>query len=135
MSTFTDFLAAQAQFNSAFTPVALNGKSVYRWGGDIANSIPMFIGSGEFNCGTPDQRKFFDYLEFHGDGTAQIRVYVDGAFVAQSILVAMEGSPIQRRVNLPTGSRGYGVRFELVGAYNLRGVELAFRPFPGAGSS
>lgn len=135
MSVFTDFLGAQAQFNPTFAPVALTGKSVMRWSGDIANAIPMFIGSGEFNCGMPDQRKFFDYLEFHGDGTAQIRVYLDGTFVTQSTLVAMEGSPIQRRVNLPTGSRGYGVRFELVGAYSLRGVELAFRPFPGAGSS
>ena len=134
MDNLSAFIAAESQFNATFSPVASNQRSVYRWEGS-REKIPMYIRSGEFNCGLPAQRKFFNYIDFHGDGTANIRIYIDGAFWSQSTLTGQESWDIPRRLNLPAGTRGYGLSFELIGPYNLRGMDLSFMPLPGAGDS
>lgn len=129
MTTLTSFIGAQAQFNATFAPTTIHGTSIYRWEGS-SERVPIYIRSAEYNVGVPHERKWWNYINFHGEGTAQIRVYNDGAFISQCTLVATEGAEKPRRINLPNGTKGYGLSFELVGDYNLRGIELAFNNMP-----
>lgn len=129
MTTLTQFIAAQSEFNAAFAPPQILGTSIFRWEGG-QERMPMYIRSGEYNCGAPNERKWWHNLKFHGDGTCQIRVYNDGAFIAQATLTAQESWDNPRRINLPSGSKGFGLSFELVGQYNLRAVEIGFNTMP-----
>lgn len=129
MTRLTEFLAAQSQFNTNLDLSALDSPAIYRWEGGLER-MPMYIRSGEYNCGAPNERKWWHNLKFHGDGTCQIRVYNDGAFIAQATLTAQESWDNPRRINLPSGSKGYGLSFELVGQYNLRAVEIGFNTMP-----
>lgn len=129
MTRFTDFVGSQARFNTALDLATADAPAIFRWEG-APERIPIYIRSCEYNCGVPHERKWWNYINFHGEGTAQIRVYNDGAFISQCTLVATEGAEKPRRINLPNGTKGYGLGFELVGDYNLRGIELAYNNMP-----
>lgn len=131
-SFLQDFVGSEAQFNVAFTPTATDTRSIYKWEGSDQR-IPIFIRTGEFNVGMPHDRKFWGSFNFHGEGTAQIRVYNDGVLIANATLDAREAPNKPRRINLPLGTKGYGISYELVGDYNHRATELCYDLMPNQG--
>ncbi len=90
--------------------------------------VPWYIRSGPMSQGIFTDRKRYYYLEVHGRGAVDVRVYVDGSPVARAHLVATETPGRVRRINLPRSTRGYSLDLEMAGEDDLFAIELGYDP-------
>lgn len=130
-------IQAQAQFNATFTPTAPTSVGVYRFNPVYGQNIPLRLRSPEITDGTPHLRKKWLGFGLHGDGTANVRLYLDGVLMTfatgltEITLVCVDLPTDPRRFQLPPGSWGYSLSYEIVGDVGVRAVELSFDNMPG----
>ena len=93
--------------------------------------IPWYIRTGPMSQGEPTERKRYRYLEIHGKGTVDMRIYVDGKAVARSSAIPSETPDHRRKINLPRGTKGYALDLEGAGDAELFGIELTYDDMPG----
>ena len=133
-ATNTDvFLAAQAQFDSypAYGTIGL-GTSVMRFNPIQARKIPIRLRAPENAGNAPHRRKRWREFRCYGDGTGQVRLYIDGTLVTfangatQATIDAADTPAMPRRVLLPPGSWGYSMAHEIIGPIDVRAVEYGF---------
>jgi hypothetical protein len=120
------FLAAQALMQSV-VPSTLTGRGIYSFNAPSSSRIPIHIRTGNQSFGTPVERKKFTQVEFHGRGTLQVRVYVDGVYVGQWPATMTETPAKDRRIGLPVGTRGYTMDLEFAGDADVRAVEYEYK--------
>ena len=88
----------------------------------------MFVRTGQQSFGTPAERKRFTQVEFHGKGTLYVRIYVDGIWISDATVTLSESPSKDRRVGIPTGTRGYVMDIEFCGDADLRAIEFEYKP-------
>lgn len=131
-SNFDKFTAAQSLLSTTFAPDTLTGVGIYSFNADpnivpgTKPRIPLHIRTGQQSLGNPPERKRFKQVEVHGKGTATVRVYVDGVYVHQNTVTLTESPSKDRRLGIPTGTRGYTLDIEICGDANIRAVEYAY---------
>ena len=130
---FNEFAASESVIGRAFAPVALVGKAIYKFNSNssVSNSrqrVPMFVRTGQQSFGTPAERKRFTQIEFHGKGTLYVRIYVDGIWISDATVTLSESPSKDRRVGIPTGTRGYVMDIEFAGDADLRAIEFEYKP-------
>lgn len=126
------FIQSQAQYNSnpVLTPPSSIG--IYRFNPVYAQNMPIRLRSPEVTADSPHLRKRWRTFLIHGDGTAQIRIYLDGVIITfpngnTSITVTATEQPTHpRRILLPVGSWGYSISYEIVGDIAIRAIELGY---------
>ncbi len=126
---FNSFYAAESSMSSV-NPPALTGRSIYRFAPPyMPTRIPLHIRSGAqtFNQ-VPVERKRYDQIEFHGKGSLYVRVYVDGIWICDGTVTMTETPSKDRRLGIPTGTRGYTVDVEFCGDADIRAIEFSYRP-------
>lgn len=80
------------------------------------SSMPLVVRSGVKGFESRTERKRFGQLEFFGNGTLSVRVYIDGVFIANDQVTLAEAPTKPRKMNLPRGYRvGYTIDFEIYG--------------------
>ena len=138
---FNSFYAAEASLSDA-APATINGRSIYRFNPPYGvTRIPLHIRTGsqtlqnmhdfrQYDAADPVARKKFQQLEFHGKGTLYVRVYVDGSWVADGSITMTETPSKDRRMGLPTGTRGYTVDVEFCGDADIRALEFTYDHMP-----
>lgn len=89
-------------------------------------TLPVVWVGPQDTLGYPTQRKKLYHLEFHGQGTALVRAFVDGNMVGPWIIQATDGPSRARRVAFPLGTKGYAVRVEMVGRFVMQHLEIGF---------
>jgi hypothetical protein len=125
-----NFKAAESTFDY-MTPIAITGRSIYRFNGSITDRIPMHVRTGQQSFGMPSERKKFTQVEFHGRGTVSVRVYIDGVYVASGTATMTESPSKDRRIGLPVGLRGYTIDLEFAGDADIRAVEYETKKMSG----
>lgn len=126
---FNSFVAAESTLSSA-SPTTINGRSIYRFAPPYnPTRVPLHIRTGAqtFNQ-TPVERKRYDQIEFHGRGSLYVRVYVDGIWICDGAVTMTETPAKDRRIGIPTGTRGYVIDLEVCGDADVRAVEFTYRP-------
>lgn len=93
--------------------------------------VPIVVTSADLAFGDRARRKRFRFLEAHGRGTGTFRVYCDGRYVAQQTVTATQTPDWARKMNLPRGTTGYCLRYEITGELEILGVVAGFDPLPG----
>lgn len=125
---FNAFYASESTLASA-TPTTINGRSVYRFAPPYGPvNIPLHVRTGPQSFGSPDERKRFKQVEFHGTGTLYVRAYVDGVWISDGTVTMTEAPSKMRRFGLPVGTKGYTLDLEFCGDANLRAVEYEVSP-------
>ena len=134
---FNTFYAAESTLSSA-TPASLTGRSVYRFNPPYGvTRIPLHIRTGaqtlhnvsdmrKYDAGDPVGRKRFQQIEFHGKGSLYVRVYVDGTWICDGTVTMTEAPSKDRRLGIPTGTRGYTIDVEFCGDADIRAVEFTY---------
>jgi hypothetical protein len=123
---FNTFYAAESLLSSA-DPVTLNGRSIYCFAPPYGvTRVPLHIRTGEQAIGNPSDRKRFQQVEFHGKGSLYVRVYVDGSWVSDGTVTLTETPSKDRRLGIPTGTRGYTIDLEFCGDADMRAVEFTY---------
>lgn len=126
---FNAFYAAESTLSSA-APTTLNGRSIYRFNPPYGvTRIPLHIRTGACQMGNPGgamERKRFRQVEFHGNGTLYARVYVDGTWICDGTVTLTETPSKDRRLGIPTGTRGYNIDIEFCGDADIRALEVAY---------
>ncbi len=130
---YTEFTGAESIIGYPFAPTPLVGKAIYKFNStsSVSNNrqrVPMFIRTGAQAFGQPAERKRFTQVEFHGKGTLFVRIYVDGVWISDATVTLSEAPSKDRRVGIPTGTRGYTIDIEFCGDADLRAVEYEFKP-------
>ena len=130
------FVEAQAEIGTPFVPSVLTGQSIYQFDAG-PQRIPLFIRTGQlamrdqrnpWYAPPPVERYRFDQIEFHGKGTLYVRLYVDGAWITDSIVTMAETPAKDRRFGVPRGTRGYTPDLEIAGDVEyLRAIEFTYR--------
>jgi len=108
---------------------AIAARQLARWGKG-SERVPWYIRTGPMAQGNPVDRKRYRYLEFHGSGTVNVRVYVDGRIAASATVTTTETPNQPRRLNLPRSTWGYSMDLEATGDAELFAMELKFNPMP-----
>jgi hypothetical protein len=114
--------------------IAVSHTAIYRFGSPFdrsVGSLPGFFASKSFSGEDASQRVKWRSLVFHGVGTIQVNVYIDGVLALPKQSVTMTEIPSQERViNLPRGkSSGYMIRYEyeITSGY-IRFAEIFYDP-------
>lgn len=97
--------------------IAVPTTAIYRFGSPFDRSlgqIPGFYASKSFAGEDASQRSRWRSIVFHGDGTINVNIYIDGVLTLANQSVTMTDVPTQLRViNFPRGwSTGYKMRYE-----------------------
>lgn len=118
------------QFIPDFTlpPLATN-PTIYTFNSSRQN-VPIRYLSPDINFDARHERKRFRFIEFHGRGTAAVRVFVDGRLINSGNVCATEDPSHQRKFMLPRGTRGYTLKLEVAGLIDIRLIEVAYEPMP-----
>ena len=133
LTKINEFVDVQSKFEA--TPVypgEMSQPAVYVFNPVFGTRIPLRMRSPEITAGAPHVRKRWREIQVHGDGTAQLRVYLDGSLMTLAngqhnhTVDCAEGPMHPRRVLLPPGSWGYSLSYELTGRMDLRAVELGY---------
>lgn len=128
-SNFIKLNGYQYGFGTTFSFTSESSLGVWRLFGDESNRIGMFVRTGEMSLGMPADRKRFRRIEFNGNGSVSVRVFVDGELMATDLSVDAAELPGQQRcVNLPSGTKGYTIDIEFSGEFDPRSVQLFFDP-------
>ena len=129
------FAAAESQFNTNFTPLGTpNTQVVYRFNPTYGSDVPMRVRTSEIVAGSPNTRKRWREVRLNGQGSLNVRVFLDGALVTMSNgntstpLVLSESPSHPSRILLPPGSWGYSCSVEFCGSATTRLIELGFDP-------
>lgn len=93
--------------------------------------VPLAITSADLAMGDRSARKRFRSLELHGNGTGTFRVYCDGRYISKQTVDATQTPSWARKMNLPRGTTGYCLRFEITGDMDVTGIVANFSPLPG----
>ena len=132
------FMGAQTVFATGFTGgSASDHLNVYRFNPILGQAIPFRFRTAEITAGAPHVRKRWRDIIIHGDGTLQLRVFLDGAlltFATGNISETIDCTELPthpRRVSLPPGSWGYSIALEGTSDKGVRMIELGYDPMPG----
>lgn len=128
---FDQFVQSQCTMNPVTNWGVAFGTGVYSFATDPSTRIPFYIRTGQQSLGDPTERKRFDHIEIHSDnfanGTLAVRVWIDGHYVCDGMLVATETPSKVRKLNLPRKmNTGYVIDVEMAGDVDLRAVEFHF---------
>ena len=135
---FNSFIAAENTLSTA-APSTLTGRAIYKFNPlQALKRIPLHVRTGpqtlqnmhdyrQYDAAQPTERKRFDQVEFHGKGNLYVRVYVDGVWIADGYVTLTETPSKDRRMGLPTGTKGYLIDLEFCGDSDLRAVEYSYR--------
>lgn len=119
---FAPFYAAEADMTT-FAPSTASGRSICQFNASPSQRIPMHIRTGKQAFGMPTERKRFKQVEFHGTGTLFVRVYIDGIWICDGNVTLTETPAKDRRLGIPTGTRGYTMDLEFSGDADIRAIE------------
>lgn len=133
------FLGAASQFDVAYSNSvpAQDHLSVYKFNPTIGQGAPIRFRTREFTAGAPNLRKRWREIRVHGDGTCQMRVFIDGALKQLAndawwgTIDCTENPNQPRRLLLPTASWGYSLSVEIVGSVDVRMIEIGYDAMPG----
>jgi len=128
---FDLFTQSQCTMAPLTTWDATSGLGVYSFATDPSTNIPFYVRTGQQSLGDPTERKRFDHIEVHADnfkvGTIAVRVWVDGHYVCDGMLVPAETPSKVRKLNLPRRmNTGYVIDLEMAGDINIRAIEFHF---------
>lgn len=103
-----------------------NGLSIWRlFAGD--KNMPMFLRSGQKGFGNVSERRKYSHIELYGNGTLNVRLYIDGRYVSDDIVTLTESPHRVRKMNIPRGYRtGYTIDLEIMGDTDRLLVEYVF---------
>lgn len=134
-SNIDKLIAAGATFSQTFSPVGAAGTvGRYLFAPVTGEPSPIRVRTHENCCGSPHQRKRFREVLVHGDGTCNVRVYLDGGIVTfpsgnkYAVLTSIDTPGHPRRLLLPVGSWGYSISVEVAGVMDLRLIEINYDP-------
>ena len=128
---FNALIAAQSTVDQTLsTTVPTNPVRILSRFGKGKERIPWYIRTGPMSQGEPTRRKRYRYLEFQGEGSVDVRVYVDNRVVARGRMIAIETPNHLRRLNLPRSCWGYALDIEMAGDAELFAVSVKFDGMP-----
>ena len=128
LDNFNAFVAAENTLSTC-APNTLSGRGVYKFNPPQAvTRIPLHVRTGPIRVGQLTERYKFQQIEFHGKGTLFIRVYVDGVWICEGDVTLTETPSKDRRLGLPTGTRGYILDLEFCGDADIRAIEFNAAP-------
>lgn len=135
----TAFLSAAAQFDVPYSSSVPTQDhiSVYKFNPTLGQPAPVRFRTREFTAGSPNLRKRWREVRVHGDGTCQMRVFVDGALKQLANgewwgnIDCAENPNQPRRLLLPPASWGYALSVEIVGTIDVRMIEIGYDAMPG----
>lgn len=104
---------------------------VYRFNPNIrsfsmSESMPIMFITPDDPADNPTIRKKFTKIEYHGTGTALMRVFVDNLLIARYPVNDAENPEKSRVIRLPSGTTGYNLRIEMVGYFVLNYLEYTY---------
>ena len=84
---------------------------IVRWNPDASPSVSarLTIVIGPDACGMENRKKLFRACRIFGTGEARVLVFVDGGFVKEEVLEAVEDPEKSRLLWLPRGTNGYRI--------------------------
>lgn len=129
-TNYIKFFDAETLFGP-FSPDSTQGRGIWKFGGDVYNTIPYCIRTGHNGLGDPLERKTFEYVDIHAEGAVNgrigMRVFIDGRFICSGAVTASTQPTMHRRVNLPISkSTGHTIDIELAGNVRLRAVSVTW---------
>jgi hypothetical protein len=137
-SNQTAFAASQAQFDSSFSPAGNdNTQAIYRFNPTFGANVPIRFRTSEVVAGAPQSRKRWREVRLNGQGTCQVRVFIDGVLLTMATglpvtnLVLSESPIHPSRILLPPGSWGYSCSIEVCGDATVRLIEMGYDPMTG----
>jgi hypothetical protein len=134
----SNFAISESEFNATFTPtVSTTSQALFRFNPTFGQNVPMRWRTSETTGGAPNTRKRWREVRLNGQGTHQIRVFIDGALqtfangLTYTSLTLSESPLHPSRVLLPPGSWGFSCSVEGCGDGVVRVIELGFDPMAG----
>lgn len=92
----------------------------------LNEAMPMVYIGPEDTADAPTTRKNFSKVEYHGTGTALMRVFVDGELVARYVVDDAENPEKTRVLRLPHSVNGYSIRIEMIGYFIVNHIEYSY---------
>jgi hypothetical protein len=129
----SDFLAVQSIFDG--TPgyqSGPTGSALMRFNPLSALKVPIRIRSSENSAGSPQLRKRWREVRVFGDGTCQLRVYIDGELITlangetAAVIDCTDKPGYPRRILLPPGTWGESIAYEIIGSIDIRAIQAGF---------
>jgi hypothetical protein len=132
------FIGAQSSMNSSPSWGTASGLGLFTFGSSKTGSIPFYIRTGQNACGDPTERKRFNNIQIHSDGsrggTIGARVWIDGRYVCDGRLTPTETPDKRRKLNIPKNQNtGYVIDVEIAGDIPTRAIEYNFDGMPKEG--
>lgn len=138
LADLDSFLNAQEQFSTSFSDTGSTYSGIVcQFNPVIGDVIPMHIRTAEITAGTPNVRKRWQEIRIFGDGSCQVRVFIDGVLTVfgngnNQVNITCSEMPLHpARVLLPIGSWGYSASVEIVGKAPIRLIEISYDMMPG----
>jgi hypothetical protein len=137
-SNQTQFAASQSMFDSAFAPSGNSAtQALYRFNPTFGQNVPIRFRTSEVVAGAPQSRKRWREVRLNGQGSCQVRVFIDG--VLQTMATGLPATPLTlsespihpSRILLPVGSWGYSCSIEVCGDATVRLIEMTYDPMTG----
>ena len=125
-TNFQNFYDAECLLSLPQEMTPLTGRAIYKFNSSNTSRIPLSIRTGQQALGNPTERKKFSQIEFHGKGTVRCRVYVDGVWICDNVATMTETPTKDRRIGLPTGTKGYTLDVEFCGDADIRAMEITY---------
>jgi hypothetical protein len=123
--------AAMANWGVDFTaPAGATGSAIVRLNRS-STRVPIVLTSADVNFGDRARRKRFRSINIHGSGSGTVRVYCDGRYVGKQTVVSTQTPDWARKMNLPRGTTGHTLRYEVTGDVDLIAVVVALEPLMG----
>lgn len=121
------FVNAQCGFDNTFAPVALGGKTVWRFDADPNRIMPTFVRTGPMGMEAPFDLKDFRQVQAFGEGSFWMRAWVDEQLVLPKCQGHMTDLPgVPRMVPFPFGTVGLLVDIEIVVMGRLQSLVIEY---------
>ena len=128
LDNFNAFVAAENTLSTC-APNTLSGRGIYKFNPPQSTTrIPIHVRTGAIRIGELTDRHKFQQIEFHGNGTLYVRVYVDGTWICDGTVTLTETPSKDRKLGLPIGTKGYILDLEFCGDADIRAVEFSSAP-------
>jgi len=132
------FLNAQEQFSTSYSDSGSTYSGIVcRFNPVIGDPLPMHIRTAEITAGMPNLRKRWQEARIFGDGSGQIRLFIDGVLVtfgngSNTFTFACSEMPLHpARILLPIGSWGHAISAEVITKSTIRLLEFSYDMMPG----
>lgn len=117
---------ANAVFDGSFTAPAGAVNAVVMRMFASADKSPIRWLSGYMYFGSRTTFKDFDKVMVFGSGSGKVRVWADKRLVVSGSFTAVGAPDNVRCIRLPRGTKGFGLKVEIVGVVDVRFLEVTY---------